>query len=97
MDVPCKGGAAGKARPAFLATSRAVLPHLSISGPASCPITGFSTTRRQGYSVVQVTIRELLPWMRDHLLAERPELFMKDDSVCVGLQSSLACLIHSRP
>ena len=31
--------------------------------------------------VPQVTIRELLPWMRDHLLAERPELFMKDDSV----------------
>ena len=29
----------------------------------------------------QVTIRDLLPWMRDNLLTERPELFMKDDSV----------------
>ena len=36
------------------------------------------------HPVGQVTIRELLPWMRDHLLAERPELFMKDDSVCVA-------------
>jgi Urm1 (Ubiquitin related modifier) len=30
---------------------------------------------------VQLTIRDLLPWLRDNLLTERPELFMKDDSV----------------
>ena len=33
------------------------------------------------YHVMQLTIRDLLPWMRDNLLTERPELFMKDDSV----------------
>lgn len=33
----------------------------------------------------KLTIRQLLPWMRDHLLTERPELFMKDDSVRPGV------------
>ena len=33
------------------------------------------------YYATQLTIRDLLPWMRDNLLTERPELFMKDDSV----------------
>lgn len=32
-------------------------------------------------SYLQLDIRELLPWMRDNLLTERPELFMKEDSV----------------
>ena len=29
----------------------------------------------------QLDVRQLLPWMRDNLLTERPELFMKEDSV----------------
>lgn len=29
----------------------------------------------------QVTVGQLLPWARDHLLTERPELFMKGESV----------------
>ena len=29
----------------------------------------------------QLTVRQLLPWTRDKLLQERPELFMKGDSV----------------
>lgn len=33
----------------------------------------------------KLSIRQLLPWMRDHLLSERPELFMKDDSVRPGI------------
>jgi ubiquitin related modifier 1 len=28
-----------------------------------------------------LTVAQLLPWARDHLLKERPELFMKGDSV----------------
>jgi ubiquitin related modifier 1 len=28
-----------------------------------------------------LTVARLLPWARDHLLKERPELFMKGDSV----------------
>ncbi|KNE66382.1 hypothetical protein AMAG_11525 [Allomyces macrogynus ATCC 38327] len=31
------------------------------------------------------TMRDLLPWMRDHLLKERPELFMDGDSVRPGI------------
>lgn len=31
--------------------------------------------------MLQLTVRELLPWARDHLLQDRPELFMKGDSV----------------
>lgn len=30
---------------------------------------------------LQLTVRQLLPWMRDHILRERPELFMKEDTV----------------
>ena len=30
----------------------------------------------------QLLVRQLLVWMRDNLLTERPELFMKDASVC---------------
>mmetsp|Transcript_10681 Transcript_10681/g.32096 ORF Transcript_10681/g.32096 Transcript_10681/m.32096 type:complete len:100 (-) Transcript_10681:1952-2251(-) len=33
----------------------------------------------------QLDVRQLLPWMRDHLLTERPELFMKEDSVRPGI------------
>jgi hypothetical protein len=29
----------------------------------------------------QLTVRQLLPWARDNLLQDRPELFMKGDSV----------------
>lgn len=32
-------------------------------------------------SLLQLTIRQLLPWTRDTLLQDRPELFMKGDSV----------------
>ena len=32
---------------------------------------------------MQLTVRQLLPWMRDHILRERPELFMKGDTVYV--------------
>lgn len=31
------------------------------------------------------TIRSLLVWMKDNLLKERPELFLKDDSVRPGI------------
>jgi ubiquitin related modifier 1 len=31
------------------------------------------------------TIRTLLPWIRDNLLKERPELFLKDDTVRPGI------------
>ncbi len=41
---------------------------------------------------MQITIGELLPWARDHLLKERPELFMKGDSVCGGPAVGLAAL-----
>lgn len=30
----------------------------------------------------QLLVRHLLIWMRDNILTERPELFMKDASVC---------------
>lgn len=29
----------------------------------------------------QLTVRQLLPWTRDNLLQERPELFMKGETV----------------
>lgn len=29
----------------------------------------------------QLTVRQLLPWTRDTLLQDRPELFMKGDTV----------------
>jgi len=89
VDVPCKGGAAGKACPAHpYAITATLFPAeaLASSGPArwTRPRLRHNWKVRESYSLAQVTIRELLPWMRDHLLAERPELFMKDDSVCVG-------------
>lgn len=31
----------------------------------------------------QLTLGQTVVWARDNLLTERPELFMKDDSVCV--------------
>lgn len=33
----------------------------------------------------KLDVRHLLPWMRDNLLTERPELFMKEDSVRPGI------------
>ncbi|KAF8058417.1 URM1 [Scenedesmus sp. PABB004] len=33
----------------------------------------------------QLTVGQLLPWTRDALLQERPELFMKGDSVRPGI------------
>jgi hypothetical protein len=33
------------------------------------------------YPPPQLTVRQLLPWTRDNLLQDRPELFMKGDSV----------------
>lgn len=56
------------------ATRRAAVPHprpTSTLPPFSPP---FSNTH-------QLTVRRLLPWARDHLLRDRPELFMKGDSV----------------
>ena len=35
----------------------------------------------------QLLVRHLLVWMRDNILTERPELFMKDASVCGCLLS----------
>lgn len=32
-----------------------------------------------------LTVRQLLPWARDNLLKDRPELFMKGDSVRPGI------------
>ncbi|GBG00417.1 hypothetical protein Rsub_13179 [Raphidocelis subcapitata] len=32
-----------------------------------------------------LTVRQLLPWARDNLLQDRPELFMKGDSVRPGI------------
>ena len=29
----------------------------------------------------QVTVREAMAWMRDHVLVERPEMFMKGDTM----------------
>lgn len=33
----------------------------------------------------QLTVRQLLPWTRDTLLQDRPELFMKGDTVRPGI------------
>lgn len=30
-----------------------------------------------------MTVRDAMIWMRDHLLRERPEMFMKDDTMYV--------------
>jgi ubiquitin related modifier 1 len=30
-----------------------------------------------------MTVRDAMIWMRDHLLKERPEMFMKDDTMYV--------------
>ncbi|XP_053380811.1 ubiquitin-related modifier 1-like [Mercenaria mercenaria] len=31
------------------------------------------------------TVRELLPWMKDHMLKERPELFLQGETVRPGI------------
>jgi hypothetical protein len=33
------------------------------------------------WPVKQVTLADVILWSRDHILTERPELFMKGDSV----------------
>lgn len=33
--------------------------------------------------VSDMTVRDAMIWMRDHLLRERPEMFMKDDTMYV--------------
>lgn len=38
-----------------------------------------------GAGLPQVTVAEALAWARDHLLTERPELFMKEGSVRPGV------------
>jgi hypothetical protein len=38
---------------------------------------------------VQLTVRDVLGWTKVNLLKERPELFMKGDSVYAGLQQPL--------
>ena len=42
------------------------------------------------------TIRDFLPWVRDNVIVERHELFMKDDSVYVILIIIIVCLTHTR-
>lgn len=37
------------------------------------------------------TMKDLIKWMRDSLLKERPELFVSGDSVCVPRRRSHAC------
>ncbi|KAI8105173.1 hypothetical protein M9435_000343 [Picochlorum sp. BPE23] len=32
-----------------------------------------------------MTVRDAMIWMRDHLLRERPEMFMKDDTIRPGV------------
>eukprot|EP00193_Tetraselmis_chui_P000247 CAMPEP_0177761106 /NCGR_PEP_ID=MMETSP0491_2-20121128/5628_1 /TAXON_ID=63592 /ORGANISM="Tetraselmis chuii, Strain PLY429" /LENGTH=78 /DNA_ID=CAMNT_0019277059 /DNA_START=248 /DNA_END=484 /DNA_ORIENTATION=- len=39
----------------------------------------------EGKESKEFTMKELLVWARDNILTERPELFMKDDSVRPGV------------
>lgn len=36
-----------------------------------------------------ITIREFLPWVRDNIIVERHELFMKDDTVYVTMDTHI--------
>lgn len=44
-----------------------------------CPLCSHAPTRPAARP--QLTVRQLLPWARDNLLKDRPELFMKGESV----------------
>jgi hypothetical protein len=55
----------------------------SLSGPLPQPTppNPIRTPHPPPSTPPQLTMRALLPWARDNLLQDRPELFMKGDSV----------------
>lgn len=77
---------AGRRRP--LGT-RALLSLASAPGTCTTPVASLQAVpnpgpRRCACVCTQVTVAEAMRWARDNVLTERPELFMKGDTVCVS-------------
>ena len=64
----------------------------------SCEVNGESgecgTHDEEKKKTQTMTIREFLPWVRDNIIVERHELFMKDDSVYVIMMCVCVCITH---